>query len=64
MVSIVVYIFFLFQPCQRHMEVPRPEIKSKPQLGPTPQLWQCQILNPLCQAEDQTHASSETKPDP
>ena len=29
------------------MEVPRPGIKSKLQLQPAPQLWQCQILNLL-----------------
>ena len=29
------------------MEVPRQGIKSKLQLQPTPQLRQCQILNPL-----------------
>ena len=27
------------------MEVPRPGIKSEPQLEPTPELWQWQILN-------------------
>ena len=30
--------------------VPRPGIKSKLELQPMPQLWQCQPLNPLCQA--------------
>ena len=40
------------------MGVPRPGIKSEPQLQPTPQLWQGQILNPLFQAEDQTHTSA------
>ena len=33
--------------------IPRPGIRSKPQLWPTPQLWQCWILNPLCWAGDQ-----------
>ena len=30
------------------LEVPGSGIKSKLQLQPMPQLWQCQILNPLC----------------
>ena len=35
----------------------RPVIRFKPQLQPTSQqLWQRQILNPLCQARDQTCA--------
>ena len=29
------------------MEVPRPGMECKLQLGPTPQLWQLQIMNPL-----------------
>ena len=31
---------------------PRPGIRSEPQLPPKPQLLQCRILNPLCQARD------------
>ena len=31
-----------------HMDIPRSGIKSRLQLRPTPQLWQCGILNPLC----------------
>ena len=38
--------------------------QSKPQQRPTPQLWQHQILNPLCWAGDQTHATAETTLDP
>ena len=34
--------------------VPGPGIRSKLQLQAMPQLWQCQILNPLCWAGDQT----------
>ena len=32
--------------CQ-YMDVPRPGIKSEPEFQPTPQLQECQILNPL-----------------
>ena len=46
--------FFHFWPFPRHMEVPWPGIKSKPQLQ---QHW---ILNPLCWAGDWTGASKET----
>ena len=44
-------------------EIPGPGIESKPQLQPTPQLQQHQILNALHWAKDQTHAvgnSAET----
>ena len=43
-------------------EVPRLGIESDLELQPTPQLWQCWILNPLCQAWDQTWvpATAET----
>ena len=34
---------------------PGPGIRSEPQLLPMPQLWQCQIPNPLCWARDQTY---------
>lgn len=37
-----------------HVEVPRPGIKSEPQLWPTPKLWQHQILNALGQTGDLT----------
>ena len=52
------------------MEVPRPGIESELWLRPSPQLWQCQILNLLHRAGDQTRASAatqataETTPDP
>ena len=36
---------FLFQLHPWHMEIPRLGTESKLQLPPTPQLWQCQILN-------------------
>ena len=63
------YIFF-FLAAPIANEVPRPEIKSKPQLRPMPQLQQCRILNPLFQARAQTYtsavtqATAETKLDP
>ena len=38
--------FLFFWPHSRHMEVPGPGTESKPQLWPTPQLQQRQILNP------------------
>ena len=41
----------------RHMELPEQGIRSKPQPRTKPQLWQCQIFNPLCQARDRTHIS-------
>ena len=42
------------------MEVPRPGIKSKPELQPKPQLQWCRILHSLRWAKDQTHAAAET----
>ena len=51
---------FFFKLHPRHVEVPRPGTRSKPQLQSMPQLQQCQILNPLCWAADQTVASTET----
>ena len=44
---------FSFSATPELVEVPRPRIKSEPQLQ---QNW---ILTPLCQARDQTHAASE-----
>ena len=46
---------------QRHMEISGSEMESKPQLQSTPQLWPCQILNPLHQAGDPTHSSAATQ---
>ena len=47
--------FFLsFLATLLHMEVPRPGVRSELHLGPALQVWQCQILNPLCKAGDQT----------
>ena len=54
-------LFFFFWPHPRHIEVPRPGTKSEPQLGPTPQLWQHWILNPLRQARDGTYTSAATQ---
>ena len=34
--------------------IPKPEIRFKLLLGPTPQLWQCRILNPVSLAGDRT----------
>ena len=34
------------------IEVPRPGTESKLQLRPTPQPWQCGILNPLCHSRN------------
>ena len=50
---VLFYLSFLFRPHSRHMEVPGPGIKSKAQL------WQYWILNPLCQARDQTQAARD-----
>ena len=61
---------FFFWPHPQHMEVPESVIKSEPQPSPTLQLWECGILNPLCQAgaltsaSAATQASAETMPDP
>ena len=46
------FFFFFFAPHLWHMKVPRPEIKSKLQLWPIPQLQQCWILNPLHQGRN------------
>ena len=56
--------FFLFWLYPRHMEVSRPETESELQLQPTPQLQQCQILNPLHQATDRTCTTSQTTQNP
>ena len=54
------FIYF-FLPSMQHTEVPGPGRESEPlQLWSTPQLQQCQILNPLCQTRDQTYASAKT----
>ena len=52
--------FFFYRLHPQHMEVPRPGVESELQLQSMPQLWQHQILNPLYQAGDQTHASATT----
>ena len=46
--SFLFVLFFSFGHPLWHMDVPGPRIKSELKLQPTPQLHQCQILNPLC----------------
>ena len=48
------FSFFFFFGCPATYGVPSPGIRSEPQLRLTPQLWQCQTLNPLCWVGDQT----------
>ena len=48
------YFSFYFSGCPKAYGVSRPGIRSELQLQPKPQLRRCQILNPLCQAGDQT----------
>ena len=45
---------------------PEPGIRLEPQSWPKPQLWQCQIPDPLCRSRDWTHvlATSKTLPIP
>ena len=54
------FILSFFLPHPQHMDVPRSGIESEPQLCLTAQL-QHQILNPLCRARGQTHASAVTQ---
>ena len=42
------------------MEVPRIGVEPEPHLWPTSQPQQCQILNPLSEAKDQTHILVDT----
>lgn len=54
-----------FSPLFNHMcgiwkEVSRPGIEFELQLQRMPQVWQCQILNPLHQARDQTGNTTVT----
>ena len=53
-ISLSKFFFFSFFSCPAAYGVPRPGIRSKPRSGPKSQLWQCWILNPLCQAGDLT----------
>ena len=50
-IGLIVFLFWglfgFFWLHLQHMEVPRPGIKSEPQLWLTPQVWQHRILNPL-----------------
>ena len=55
----MIFFSFLAVPIYRG-----PGIESEPQLQPTPQLRQHQILNPLRSARDRTHDASETPLDP
>ena len=49
----LLFLIFFFG-CLAAYGVSRPGIRSKLQVQPKPQLQQCQILNPLCRAGDQT----------
>ena len=49
-----IQIFCFFFGCPGARGVSGPTIRSKLQLQPKPQRWQCQILNPPFQAGDQT----------
>ena len=53
--SIYLFIFSFFSAHSVACWVPGPGIKSNPELWPILQMWQCWILNPLCQAGDWTH---------
>ena len=57
-------IFISFFDLTHSTYVPRPEMESELQLQPTPQLWQCWILNLLQDAGDQTLAGAATILDP
>ena len=50
---VCLFVCFLFSRPTAY-GVPGSRIRLEPQLKPTPQLWQPWILNPLCQARDQT----------
>ena len=52
--------FFLGGAAPEAYEGPRPWTKSEMQVQLTPQLWPQWILNPLCQARDQTCTSTAT----
>ena len=49
----LLFIYFIFDGPEA-CGVPRPGIRSEPQLWPKLQLWQCWIPNSLCLEEDQT----------
>ena len=55
----MIFCFLWLYP--QHMGIPRPRTESEPQLRPTPQLQQCQILNPLCLTGDWTHTSAAVR---
>ena len=48
------FFFFPFSFLAIPHGVPGPGIRSELKSWPKPQVWQRQILNPLCQAQDQT----------
>ena len=50
--SVFVFVFFSLLAARQHMEFPG--FRSELHLRLTPEVWQCQILNPLCPAGDQT----------
>lgn len=56
MISLPVILFFIFG-CSLAYGVPGQEIRSEPQLAPTPQLWPSGSFNPLCWGGNQTCAS-------
>ena len=58
--------FFFFSGHPVAYGAPVPEIRSKPLLGLTPQLWHCQMLNSLCWAGDPNLrlGAAETQPIP
>lgn len=53
-ICILFYIFFFFFGHPEAFGVSRPGIISELQLQPELQLWQYQVLNPLCQAGERT----------
>ena len=56
---LLLLLLLLLQAHPWQVEMSHPGIKSELELQPTPQLQQHGILNPLCQARDQTSTSTE-----
>ena len=53
--GLAIFFFFFFHFWPPHsIRSFQARIRSELQLQPKPQLWQCQILNPLCWARNQT----------
>ena len=59
---LVFFLLFFFGHTMTY-GVPQPGIRSKPQVQPKLHLHQCWILNPLCQARDQTCILSQHSQD-